>query len=96
VRLYLDGVEESALTYAHPLPATTTPLYLGNNKNPTDGEPMIGRLDDVLLYSEALPAAAIAAWRRASYRPGAEGATTRWRERPSPSMPSSTTSPAFR
>jgi large repetitive protein len=61
VRLYLDGVEENVMTYDHPFPAATTPLYLGNNKNPSDGEPMVGRIDDVLLYSEALSAAAIAA-----------------------------------
>jgi hypothetical protein len=70
LRLYLDGVEESSVGYAHPLPATTTPLYLGTNKNPSDGEPMVGRLDDVLLYSEALPAAAIAALAAGQLPPG--------------------------
>jgi hypothetical protein len=61
VRLYLDGIEENILPYARGLPSAANPLYLGNNKNPTDGEPMVGRLDDILLYSEALPASAIQA-----------------------------------
>ncbi len=60
VRLYLDGVEEAVMAYPRPLPATTTPLYLGNNKNPSDGEPMVGKIDDLLLFSEALSASEIA------------------------------------
>lgn len=70
VRLYLDGVEENTFVYTRALPAVTTPLYLGNNKNPSDGEPMVGRIDDVLLYSEALSAGAIAALAAGAVPPG--------------------------
>ena len=58
------------MDYARSLPSATTPLYLGNNKNPSDGEPMVGRIDDVLLYSEALPPAGIKALASGSLPPG--------------------------
>jgi hypothetical protein len=61
VRLYQAGEEVGSLPFAYPLPATQTPLYLGTNKNPTNNEPFDGRIDDVLLYSSALSASAIAA-----------------------------------
>jgi hypothetical protein len=61
LRVFLDGVEEGSVSYPRPIPATDTPLYLGTNQNDRDGEPMVGRLDDILLYTEALPPPAIAA-----------------------------------
>jgi hypothetical protein len=60
LRLFLDGVEENSMSYPRPIPTTDTPLYLGTNQNDSDGEPMAGRLDDILLYSEALSSQAIA------------------------------------
>jgi hypothetical protein len=60
VRLYLEGVQENSMDYPRAMPASSTPLYLGTNQNDSDGEPMAGRLDDILLYSEALSPQAIA------------------------------------
>jgi Concanavalin A-like lectin/glucanases superfamily len=60
-RLYQDGQEVGSFPYPYALPSTTTPLYLGTNKNPAINEPFDGRIDEVLLYSSALSASAIAA-----------------------------------
>jgi hypothetical protein len=70
VRLYLDGVEENTMSYPRPIAPSNQPLYLGTNQNDSDGEPMVGRLDDILLYSEALPRNAIAALAAGALPPG--------------------------
>jgi hypothetical protein len=61
IRLYQDGVQVGMDDYAQALPATTTPLYLGTNKNSQFDEPFIGVLDEILLYDRALSPEAIAA-----------------------------------
>jgi hypothetical protein len=60
VRLYQEGVEVGSLRYEAELAASPDPLYIGTNKNPGNEEPFQGRIDDVLLYSVALPPASIA------------------------------------
>jgi hypothetical protein len=60
--IYSDGVSVDTITYSTPLPAVTTPLYLGTNKNSVSmAQPLQGLMDDVLLYNRALPPDAIAA-----------------------------------
>jgi hypothetical protein len=60
-RLYSDGVQVASTTYAGPLVAATTPLYLGTNKNVTSmNQPLQGLMDDLLLYDTALSPALIA------------------------------------
>lgn len=61
LRVYVDGIEKGMLGVARVFPHTTTPLYLGTNKNPTGDEPVSSRLDDLLLFARALPAGAISA-----------------------------------
>jgi hypothetical protein len=64
VRLYVDGKLAKTAPFAGRVRASASPVYLGNNKNgPTGGtdEPFIGRLDEVVIYTRALPATAIAA-----------------------------------
>jgi hypothetical protein len=61
VRLYQDGVEVGSLRYDAELAASADALYIGTNKNPGNDEPFLGRIDDVLLYSVALPPSSIAA-----------------------------------
>ena len=70
LRLYLDGVEENRMSYPRPIAPSDKPLYLGTNQNDSDGEPMSGRLDDILLYTEALPPQAIAALAAGALPPG--------------------------
>jgi hypothetical protein len=63
VRLYVDGVlTGTPLSYERPLHVSTSyPLYLGTNKNPKAvDQPFEGILDEVMLFSEPLDAAAIA------------------------------------
>jgi hypothetical protein len=61
-RIYSDGVSVATTSYSTPLPAVTTPLYLGTNKNVDSiSQPLQGLMDDVVLYNRALPADAIAA-----------------------------------
>jgi hypothetical protein len=61
VRLYQDGVEVGTLAYGAELTASADALFIGTNKNPGNDEPFPGRIDDVLLYSAALPPASVAA-----------------------------------
>jgi hypothetical protein len=62
LRLYLNGAQVGSRAQPVALPATTTPVYIATNKNANGyNEPFNGTLDDVLLYSVALPPAAIAA-----------------------------------
>jgi hypothetical protein len=61
VRLYQDGLEVGSLRYEGGLAPSPDPLYIGTNKNPGNEEPFAGRIDDVLLYSLALPPSTIAA-----------------------------------
>jgi hypothetical protein len=61
-RIYRAGREVRAIAYTAAFSPSTQPLYLGTNKNMTSGhQPLSGTLDEVLLYDDALPAAAIAA-----------------------------------
>jgi hypothetical protein len=39
--------------------ASTDPILIGTNRNTNNDEPMVGRLDEVLSYTRALPAGAI-------------------------------------
>lgn len=61
LRVYEDGVETDNTGYAHPLPASNAPMYIGTNKNtPASGsEPFAGLIDDLLLWNVALSAAQI-------------------------------------
>ena len=99
LRLYLDGVEENTLSYARP-PAGGDHAALPRQQQ----EPQRRRADG--RPHRRRPALLRSAAPRRHRRPGrgrgaagpliAQRATTRWRDRPSPSIPSSTTSPAFR
>ena len=61
LRLYLDGELVGSQQRAWTFPSSTNPVFIGTNKNMDNDEPMVGQLDDVLLYSVALPAGAIRA-----------------------------------
>jgi hypothetical protein len=62
LRLYLDGVMVASKPYSARLPRSTNPVFIGNNVNTgVNADPLGGRVDEVLLYSRALPANAIAA-----------------------------------
>jgi hypothetical protein len=59
LRLYRDGEELGATPLGRPLPTGENPLYIGTNKNPQRNDVFIGLIDEVALYSVALPAASI-------------------------------------
>ncbi|HEY0706875.1 MAG TPA: LamG domain-containing protein [Polyangia bacterium] len=59
LRLYADGLEVAAGQYVDRLRSSTTPVYIGNNKNTTYEEPFEGIIDDVVIYSSALSPAKI-------------------------------------
>jgi hypothetical protein len=52
-------IGSSALTRA--LPTADNPLYIGTNKNPTRNDVFVGLIDEVVLYSAALPGTSIRA-----------------------------------
>jgi Concanavalin A-like lectin/glucanases superfamily len=62
IRLYVNGVQTGTpLSYERSLHMSNSPLYLGTNKNPRSvDQPFEGILDEIMLFSEALDAAAIA------------------------------------
>jgi hypothetical protein len=70
LRLYKGGVEVGSLPLTRPLPADDSPLYIGTNKNGSSHDVFVGTIDEVVLYSVALPAAAIR-----SLQTGADPAT---------------------
>ena len=61
LRLYLNGVMRGSAGHTMPLAASSNPIFLGNNLNPTptDLDPLGGRLDEVLFYDKALSLEAI-------------------------------------
>jgi hypothetical protein len=59
IRLYLDGREIAQAPHTGALPTSTNPILIGTNRNTNNDEPMVGRLDEVLIYTRALPAGAI-------------------------------------
>lgn len=61
LRLYLNGVMRAVAAHAMALAASSNPIFLGNNLNPspTDLDPLGGRLDEVLFYDKALSLEAI-------------------------------------
>jgi concanavalin A-like lectin/glucanase superfamily protein len=61
LRLYADGVEVGSGKWVDRLRSTTTPLYIGTNKNPEKSEPFEGVIDEVVLFSKALSASAVKA-----------------------------------
>ena len=65
LRVYQDGIEQGSVTWTKGLPSTTTPLYLGTNKNSAGASdvhhPWEGLIDELLLYDVALSPASIAA-----------------------------------
>jgi hypothetical protein len=63
VRLYVNGKEVAQAPCTQALPRGGNPIYIGNNRNGPGGndEPFVGRLDEIVLYNRALPAAAVAA-----------------------------------
>ncbi len=73
LRIYQDGVLEGTVNQPLALPSTTTPVYLGTNKNHSatsnDHHPWEGDLDEILLYDVALPTAAIGALARGERPP---------------------------
>ena len=70
LRLYKGGVEVGLMPLTRPLPAGDSPLYIGTNKNGSSHDLFVGTIDEVVLYSVALPAAAIR-----SLQTGADPAT---------------------
>jgi Concanavalin A-like lectin/glucanases superfamily len=60
LRLYKNGLEVGSRAAARELPGATNPFYIGTNKNPAYNEVFEGLIDEVVLYSVALPADAIA------------------------------------
>jgi hypothetical protein len=63
-RLYRDGLLIKSIDYAHSLPVSDKPIYIGTNVNSTSEQPFVGYIDDAFLYDEALSDAAIAALAR--------------------------------
>ena len=65
IRLYQDGALQMSVAWTTPLPMSSSPLYLGTNKNEAglddNHHPWEGQLDEVLLYDVALSAASIRA-----------------------------------
>ncbi len=59
LRLWVNGVMAAQSNFVNRLVSTTTPVYIGTNKNPTLNEPFEGALDEVALFDRALGAAAI-------------------------------------
>jgi hypothetical protein len=61
LRLYRDGLEIGSAALTRPLPTADNPLYIGTNKNPTRNDVFAGLIDEVVLYSAALPATSLRA-----------------------------------
>jgi hypothetical protein len=61
LRVYQNGQLVGTTLGAWTFPRSENPVYIGTNKNMNKDEPMIGLLDDVLLYGVALPPGAIKA-----------------------------------
>jgi len=59
LRLWVNGVMAAQSNFVNRLVSTTTPVYIGTNKNPTLNEPFEGALDEVALFDRALGTAAI-------------------------------------
>jgi len=61
LRLYLDGSQAAVSDFPDRLVSSPgNPVYIGSNKNTTFSEPFHGLVDEVALYSYALPASAVA------------------------------------
>jgi hypothetical protein len=61
--LYRDGQLLGSSPLARALPADSSPLYIGTNKNPSRNDVFMGLIDEVVLFSVALPASAIVSLR---------------------------------
>jgi hypothetical protein len=61
LRVYQNGQLVGTTQGAWTFPRSENPVYIGTNKNMNKDEPMMGLLDDVLLYGVALPPGAIKA-----------------------------------
>jgi hypothetical protein len=61
LELFIDGREVASHEFPDRLVSTTTPLYLGTNKNSTRNDPFDGIIDEVALYDGPLSPASIAA-----------------------------------
>jgi Concanavalin A-like lectin/glucanases superfamily len=60
LRLYINGMRAAESDFPNRLVSSPrTPIYIGTNKNANDSQPFHGLIDEVVLYSEALPAATI-------------------------------------
>jgi hypothetical protein len=59
LRLWVNGTLAAENNFPNRLVSTTTPVYIGTNKNPTQTEPFEGALDEVALFDRALGQAAI-------------------------------------
>ena len=56
LRLWVNGAMAAQSNFPNRLVSTTTPVYIGTNKNPTLNEPFEGVLDEVALFDRALGA----------------------------------------
>jgi hypothetical protein len=59
LRLWINGKLAAENNFPDRLVSTSTPVYIGTNKNPTMSEPFEGALDEVALFDRALGQAAI-------------------------------------
>lgn len=59
LRLWVNGTLAAENNFPNRLVSTTTPVYIGTNKNPALTEPFEGALDEVALFDRALGQAAI-------------------------------------
>ena len=61
LKLFIDGREVASHEFPDRLVSSTTPVYLGTNKNSTRNDPFDGVIDDVAIYDGPLSPASIAA-----------------------------------
>lgn len=59
LRLWINGNMVAENNFVDRLVSSTTPVYIGTNKNPNRSEPFDGTLDEVALFDRALDQAAI-------------------------------------
>ena len=61
LRLYARGMMVGEKPFADRLVSTSTPLFIGTNKNASNSEPFEGILDEVALFDSVLPTSSIQA-----------------------------------
>ena len=59
LRMWVNGTLAAENNFPNRLVSTTTPVYIGTNKNPNNTEPFEGVIDDVALFDRALSPGAI-------------------------------------